>query len=46
MFEYLTKERGLSAVDAYIVVSAAVDLDLGGPAAAVVLASLPLSVLA
>lgn len=45
MFDYLTKERGLSSVDAYIVVSAVVDLDLGGPAAAVVLASLPLSVL-
>ena len=46
MFHYLTAERGLTAEDAYILFSAAVDLTFGGPAAAVVLASVPLDVLA
>lgn len=45
MFEYLTLERGLSASDAYVICSAAVDLEYGGPAAAVTLASVPLDVL-
>jgi acetamidase/formamidase len=45
MFDYLTKERGLSAEDAHIVISACVDLDFGGPTAAIVLASVPLAVL-
>jgi amidase len=45
MFDYLTKERGLSAEDAHVVISACVDLDFGGPTAAIVLASVPLAVL-
>jgi amidase len=45
MFDYLTDERGLSAGDAYVICSAAVDLEYGGPAAAVTLASVPLDVL-
>jgi len=45
MLDYLTKERGLSAEDAHIVISACVDLDFGGPTAAIVLASVPLDVL-
>lgn len=45
MFEYLTKERGLSEEDAYVICSAAVDLEYGGPAAAVTLASVPFEVL-
>jgi len=45
MFDYLTRERGFSPEDAYILTSACVDLELGGPAGAVVLASIPLAVL-
>ncbi|HEX3722100.1 MAG TPA: acetamidase/formamidase family protein [Nitrolancea sp.] len=45
MFDYLTTERGLSAEDAHVIISACVDVDFGGPTAAVVLASVPLSVL-
>lgn len=45
MFDYLTRERGLSPEDAYVLISACVDVELGGPAGAVVLASVPLSVL-
>lgn len=45
MFDYLTKERGLSDQDAYVICSAAVDLEYGGPAGAVTLASVPLAVL-
>lgn len=45
MFNYLTEERGLTPDDAYILFSAAVDLTFGGPAGAVVLASVPLDVL-
>lgn len=45
MFDYLTTERGLSPEDAYVVTSAAVDVEFGGPTAAVVLASVPLTVL-
>lgn len=46
MLDYLTTERGLSFEDAYVVISACVDLEFGGPAGAVALASVPLSVLA
>jgi amidase len=46
MLAYLTKERGLSFDDAYVVISACVDLEFGGPAGAVALASVPLSILA
>lgn len=45
MFDYLTKERGLSVEDAYVVTSACVDVEFGGPTAAVVLASVPLDIL-
>ena len=45
MFDYLTQERGLSEDDAYVICSAAVDLEYGGPAGAVTLASVPLDVL-
>ncbi len=45
MFDYLTQERGLSQGDAYVICSAVVDLEYGGPAAAVTLASVPLDVL-
>jgi amidase len=46
MLAYLTTERGLSFEDAYVVISACVDLEFGGPAGAVALASVPLAVLA
>jgi amidase len=46
MVTYLTEERRLTPEDAYILFSAAVDLSFGGPAGAVVLASVPLDVLA
>jgi amidase len=46
MFNYLTAERHLTPADAYVLFSAAVDLTFGGPAGAVVLASVPLDVLA
>jgi amidase len=46
MFTYLTEERRLTVEDAYILFSAAVDLTFGGPAGAVVLAGVPLDVLA
>ena len=46
MFNYLTEERRLTPEDAYILFSAAVDLSFGGPAGAVVLASVPLDALA
>ncbi len=45
MFDYLTRERGISVEDAYVLCSAVVDLEYGGPAAAVTLASIPLDVL-
>lgn len=45
MFEMLTKEHGLTAEEAYLLVSAAVDLEFGGPAGAVVLAAVPRSLL-
>ena len=45
LFNYLTEERKLTAEDAYLLFSAAVDLSFGGPAGAVVLASVPLAVL-
>jgi amidase len=41
MFAYLTEERGLAPDEAYALVSASVDLEFGGPAGAVVLASVP-----
>jgi amidase len=43
MFAYLTDERGLTAGDAYVICSGCVDLEFGGPAGAVVLASVSLS---
>jgi amidase len=46
MFNYLTEERHLTPEDAYVLFSAAVDLSFGGPAGAVVLASVPLDPLA
>jgi len=46
MYTYLTTERAFPPVDAHALISASVDLSFGGPAAAVVLASVPLSVLA
>jgi amidase len=45
LFNYLTSERRLTAEDAYTLFSAAGDLSFGGPASAVVLASVPLDVL-
>ncbi len=45
MFAYLKDGCGLSPDDAYVVVSACVDLECGGPAGAVALASVPLAVL-
>jgi amidase len=45
LFNYLTTERRLTAEDAYTLFSAAGDLSFGGPASAVVLASVPLDVL-
>jgi amidase len=45
MFDYLTKERGLSEGDAYVLCSAAVDLEYGGPASAITLAGVALEVL-
>lgn len=45
LFNYLTEERRLTAEDAYTLFSAAGDLTFGGPAGAVVLASIPLDVL-
>ena len=44
MLAYLTAERGLSPADACAVMSACVDLEFGGPAGAVVLASVPLAI--
>jgi amidase len=46
LFNYLTEERRLTPEDAYVLFSAAVDLTFGGPAGAVVLACVPLDVLA
>jgi amidase len=46
MYGYLTDEVGLTSDEAYGLVSASVDLEFGGPAAAVVLASVPRSVVA
>ena len=45
LFNYLTEERRLTPEDAYILFSATADLTFGGPAGAVVLASIPLDVL-
>lgn len=45
MYAYLTDEVGFTSSEAYGLVSASVDLEFGGPAAAVVLASVPRSVL-
>ena len=41
MFAYLTEERGLAPDEAYALVATGVDLEFGGPAGAVVLASVP-----
>lgn len=45
LFNYLTEERRLTPEDAYTLFSAAGDLTFGGPAGAVVLASIPLDAL-
>jgi amidase len=45
MLDYLTTERGLAFEDAYVLMSACIDLEFGGPAGAVALASVPLAVL-
>lgn len=45
LFNYLTEERRLTPEDAYTLISAVGDLSFGGPAGAVVLASIPLDVL-
>jgi acetamidase/formamidase len=45
MVAYLTAERGLTPEDAYALVAACGDLEFGGPASAVVLASVPRAVL-
>lgn len=45
LFAYLTEERGLAAAEALGLIAAAGDLEFGGPAAAVVLASVPWDVL-
>ncbi|MEX1158811.1 MAG: acetamidase/formamidase family protein [Thermomicrobiales bacterium] len=45
LFNYLTAERRLTPEDAYTLFSAACDLSFGGPAGAVVLASVPFDVL-
>ena len=44
LYRYLTAERGLTPTDAHALISAAADLAFGGPATAVVLASVPLNV--
>ena len=41
---YLTQERGLTPEESYAVISAAGDIEFGGPVSAVVLASVPVSV--
>ena len=41
---YLTEERGLTPEESYAVISATGDLELGGPANAIVLGSVPWSV--
>jgi amidase len=41
LFAYLTAERGLAGDEAITIIAAAGDITLGGPAAAVVLASVP-----
>ena len=46
LHEYLTAERGLTAEESYAVISAAGDIEFGGPVNAVVLASVPVSIFA
>lgn len=46
LLAYLTGERGLTPEAAMVLIAAAADLDFGGPAAAVVLASVPWAALA
>ncbi len=41
LFAYLTEERGLSPEEAHVLIAAAGDIELGGPACAIVLASVP-----
>jgi amidase len=41
LFEYLTREAGLSPREAYVFLSACGDLSLGGPAGTIVLGSVP-----
>ncbi len=43
MFNYLTEERGLTEVDAFLYITAAGDLTFGGPAGAVALMTVPLA---
>jgi amidase len=46
LHEYLTTERGVTAEESYAVISAAGDVEFGGPVNAVVLASVPVAVFA
>lgn len=43
MFNYLTEERGLTEVDAFLYITAVGDLTFGGPAGAVALMTVPLA---
>lgn len=45
MYQLLTLEAGVPEGDAQLIVSAAVDLEFGGPASAIVLASVPLALI-
>lgn len=45
MYRLLTLEAGIPECDAHLLVSAAVDLEFGGPASAIVLASVPLDLI-
>ena len=44
MYAHLTTERHLSPIDAHALISSNVDLEFGGPAGAVALASVPLTI--
>ena len=41
LFDYLVAERGFTAAESYAIISAAGDVEFGGPVSAVVLASVP-----
>jgi hypothetical protein len=44
LFDYLTTERGLSSQDAQALFAAAATFEFGGPAGAIVLASVPTNI--